>query len=244
MAQSFTIEPRHTNICWVVQISDGWAFTPQQRKEHETDKRVSLEFRRSPLGDGEILIAAWVNGASGPQRIYSSNSHWISTRASMRPRRATSVEWAGAEVMRVDPGTAKGCAPDKNGVSCGGRRFDRTHTTPRVDTIYTSAYRSPDGRWLAVDGWDGRTLFHRGGGFLGDFPGSGGVDGAKGHEYADIFEFATARIIATAGGDFNGWPPGRFAPLRWLPPHYLYGVLDKTQRKFLFCNPARAEMDE
>jgi hypothetical protein len=244
MTQSFTIEPPHTNICWVVQTPDRWAFTSQQRKEYETDTTSHLEFRRSPLGDGEILVAAWVYGTSGPQRIYSSNPYWISTRASMRPRPSTSEEWTGAEVLRVNPGASPGCVPDQSGATCGGQRFDRTHTTPRVGEILTSAYRSPDGRWLALSGWDGRLLYQRNSGIWGGFPDSGGVGGAQGHQFLDIFEFATAQRIATAGGDFHGWPPGRFAGSAWLPPHFLFAVIDKNQRRFLFCNPALAETSE
>jgi hypothetical protein len=228
----------------VVRIPDRWRFTAEQRKEYETDHVSHLEFRRSPVGDGEILVAAWALASAIVPRIYSSNAYRIPTTVGRRPHRASDKEWTSAELMRVNPSFAEGCNADEKGVLCGDKRFDRTHTTPRVGEIGNHAYRSPDGHWLALDSWDGRILYQKkSGGILGDFPGSGGIAGARGNQFVDIFEFATVRRVVTAGGSFNGWPDGAFR-LSWLPPHYLVGVMDRAQLKFLFCNPVLAEKSE
>jgi hypothetical protein len=241
--QSLTIEPPHTSVCWVVRIPDHWDFTPADLRLYQNV--TNAEFRSKPTADDGILVRVWLFGSPPAATVYSKNAYWISTMGKGRPRLATDEEWDKAQRLREQLTPPKGCTSDENGATCGDKRFDRTHTIPRVGEIGHKVYQSHDGRWLVLDTWDGKTLFQKKGfGILGNFPDSGGVGGARGHQYVDIFEFATGRRIATAGGNFDGWPSARFSPLLWFPPYYLVGVLDKAQRKLLFCNPALAEKSE
>src|SRR5258706_662022 len=52
IAQSLSIEPLHTKVCWVVRIPNRWNFTSEDRRLYQNDVNV-VEFRHNPTADGE-----------------------------------------------------------------------------------------------------------------------------------------------------------------------------------------------
>jgi hypothetical protein len=241
--QSLAIEPPHSVVCWVTKIPDRWDFTAADLRLY--GNVTNVEFRRNPIADGEMLVAVWLFGSPPAAHIYSKNAYWISTTGNRRPRLATANEWAAGERVGHYHTYASDCKTDANGATCGDRRFDRTHTLPLIGRIGVTASQSPDGRWLAVEGWDGQLQYQGNGGILGGFPDSGGIGGARGHQFVDLFDFKTAQRIATAGGNFDGREMGVFMhAVYWLAPHYLFAELNKSDRTLLFCNPALSERNQ
>lgn len=116
-----------------------------------------------------------------------------------------------------------------------GQEFPRRGTRWPILSEH-AARLSPDGSFLAVDGWDGEV---NAGGDLADIFNSGHIEG---NYYVDIYAVASATVVLSLSGHFKNVDPlDLFRRSAWISKRYYILPLDYLKMdRFVLCDVQQA----
>jgi hypothetical protein len=195
-----------------------------------------LDFRS---GDGGVLVGLLVvpNYPNAGPRPYSPAKYRIDP-ATGRIRKATEGEWDRAEPFFVYRDSTLPAGLDMNPekhLIYKGKEFVRRGAQwplPSED----AARLSPDGSFLAVNSWDGEMKI------CPELAPLGCRDRIQGTYYVEIYDAASASLILSLSGQFQGVEPlALFLRSAWASKNFYFLPLDTVKmNRFVFCDVEKA----
>jgi hypothetical protein len=191
------------------------------------------EFKKTAAITQEYLIAAVDGGFLHPPRDYSPNKFWVNLESG-KVRRATEAEWDSGVLVRqsfpakgpfFETETEKG-THSQDGVLFKGKLFRKSG--PQWSLSAEDGRISPDGKWIAVQSWEGRD-YHNGD-IIAPL-------GGPGKFFIDLYDVSSGRRFAQVDGAVRGTlcADGILDLTFWLESRYFIVQLGSHLERMLVC---------
>jgi hypothetical protein len=197
---------------------------------------ADLDFRAV---DGGMLVGLFgLPGLpKGGPAVYSPARYWIDL-ATGRVRKASEGDWMDADPYFI---LRDSTLQEDREMRPDGRLVyrDKEFSRKGVHWPLTSRHAarvSPDGAFLAVNGWDGDV---NAGGDLADIFNGGHIEG---NYYVEIYDVGSATLALSLTGRFKGIDPGDFFQLSaWISKrYYLLPLNTLNLNRFVLCDVQQA----
>jgi len=208
------------NVCSVVSLGCGW---------WNLSMAYKYEFRRLTPDSPELLVG--VKTSIDPP-AYFAQKFGFNPSSPARVRPATDLEWEKAsqiELSRHSVANFGGSSlPQVPEIKYAGKGFPKNGSFWAYD--WAAALLSPDGRWLAIQTYDGKLPPPENRGLRGYLPG-------EGRFFVDLYEVATGRKRVTIRGRFDDiYASEVWQDTAWLSDPYLVLPFHTHKEAFVICD--------
>jgi len=217
------------DVCSVVSLGHGW---------RELSTAYHYEFRRAAQGSTELLV-----GVKEPvvPPVYFAKKFAFNPSNPARVRPATDLEWEKATPIEL---SQKSVAKFNYRLPTGVVTEDPLPRVPEIEYVGKrfpkrgefwaradfGAILSPDGRWLAIQTYDGKPPPPEHQAARGYLPG-------EGRFFVDLYEVATARKRVTIRGEFEDISASEvWQDTAWLMERYLVLQFHIRKEAFVLCD--------